>query len=179
ARFDMAIAAVGPRPSKAAPAADAAPAAVPAAVPAPGLAEGSAPIDDEAEIIELEPDDVEPVAEGPRLLVGPIRSGVTLDVPGHVIVMGDVNPGAEIRSCGNIVVLGRLRGVAHAGVGREDGFVLALCLEPQQVRIGRLAARAGADDGPGEGTEIAYATDKTIVVERYQGRLPSGLLASM
>lgn len=119
------------------------------------------------------------LAPGPRLVLGPVRSGVVLEHPGHVVVFGDVNPGAEVRAEGNIVVLGRLKGVAHAGVGRDAGFILALSLQPQQLRVGRLVARAGADDSPGDGAEIAYATGKTIVVERYQGRLPSGLAASM
>ena len=76
-------------------------------------------------------------------------------------------------------MLGRLRGVAHAAIGRDVGFILAMRLEPQQVRIGNLGARAGADDSPGEGVDLAYVTGKTIVVERYQGRLPSGLAASL
>jgi septum formation inhibitor MinC len=117
-------------------------------------------------------------APGPRVLVGPVRSGVILEHPGHLVVVGDVNPGAEVRAEGNVIVLGRLRGVAHAGVGRDAGFIFALSLQPQQLRIGKLVARAAADEA-GDGAEIAYATGKTIVVERYQGRLPSGLSASM
>src|SRR5262249_18535332 len=48
--------------------------------------------------------------DGTRLFIGPVRSGVILDHEGHLIVFGDVNPGAEVRATGNIVVLGRLRG---------------------------------------------------------------------
>jgi septum site-determining protein MinC len=114
----------------------------------------------------------------PRMVIGPIRSGTTLDAPTDLIVVGDVNPGAEIHARGNIIVLGRLRGVAHAAVGGQSGFIFALRFEPQQLRIGRLVARAGESDAPGQGAEIAYATDRTIVVERYQGRLPSGLDAA-
>ncbi len=114
----------------------------------------------------------------PRMVIGPIRSGVVLDAPADLIVVGDVNPGAEIQARGNIIVLGRLRGVAHASVGGDSGFIFALRFEPQQLRIGRLVARAGESDTPGQGAEIAYATGRTIVVERYQGRLPSGLGAA-
>jgi septum site-determining protein MinC len=202
-RFDLTITEIGPqlsRPSRGTMADD-----DDGGVPSPNLAHGSMPIDDDAEIVDLDGDDLEaapaapaapaatvivadgleasdPVlghAPGPRLVVGPIRSGVCLEYPGHVVIMGDVNPGAEVRAQGNIVVLGRLRGIAHAGVGGEAGFILALQLEPQQLRVGRLVARANPDDAPGEGVEIAYVTGKTIVVERYQGRLPSGLAASM
>jgi len=138
----------------------------------------------EPEEVEEEPEAAAPVAPAiatapvPRMVIGPIRSGVVLDAPADLIVVGDVNPGAEIQARGNIIVLGRLRGVAHAAVGSERGFIFALRFEPQQLRIGKLVARAGESDAPGAGAEIAYATGRTIVVERYQGRLPSGLDAA-
>lgn len=116
--------------------------------------------------------------EGTRLFVGPVRSGVILDHVGHLIVFGDVNPGAEIRATGNIVVLGRLRGTAHAGIGQDVGFILALRLEPQQLRVGRKVARADSDT-PATDAEIAYATGESIVVERYSGRLPKNLATSI
>jgi septum formation inhibitor MinC len=116
---------------------------------------------------------------GPRLVIGPVRSGMIVDHTGHVIVIGDVNPGAEVRAEGSIIVLGRLRGVAHAAIGRDAGCIVALSLQPQQLRIGRMVARAGDADRPSDGAEIAYATGETIVVERFLGRLPSGLAASM
>ena len=102
-----------------------------------------------------------------------------VDHVGHVIVIGDVNPGAEVRAEGSIIVLGRLRGVAHAAIGREAGCIIALSLQPQQLRIGRMVARAADADRPSDGAEIAYVTGETIVVERFVGRLPSGLAASM
>jgi len=115
----------------------------------------------------------------PRLVIGPVRSGVIVDHPGHVVVIGDVNPGAEVRAVGSIIVLGRLRGVAHAAIGRDTGCIVALNLQPQQLRIGRMVARAGDADRPSDGAEIAYVTGEAIVVERFVGRLPSGLAASM
>jgi septum formation inhibitor MinC len=120
------------------------------------------------------------VAEpGTRLVVGPVRSGVILDHQGHLIVFGDVNPGAEIRASGNIVVLGRLRGTAHAGIGQDVGFILALRLEPQQLRVGRKVARAADSDTPANEAEIAYCTGEQIVVERYLGKLPRNLATSI
>ncbi len=115
------------------------------------------------------------LAEGTRLVVGPVRSGVILDHPGHLIVFGDVNPGAEVRATGNIVVLGRLRGTAHAAIGSDTGFILALRLSPQQLRIGRRVARAADNDTSSSDAEIAYATGTEMIVERYQGRLPRNL----
>jgi len=65
-----------------------------------------------------------------------LRSGHSLKHQGHVVVIGDVNPGAEIIAGGNVVVWGRLRGTVHAGAqGNEDVFICALDLSPTQLRI--------------------------------------------
>jgi septum formation inhibitor MinC len=81
-------------------------------------------------------------------------------------------------------VLGRLRGTAHAGIGRDVGFILALRLEPQQLRVGRKVARAGDSDTPAQEAEIAYLTSSSgsgdqIVVERFTGKLPRNLATSI
>ena len=70
-----------------------------------------------------------------------LRSGFSLQHVGHVVVIGDVNPGAEIIASGNIVVWGRLHGLVHAGAeGNENSLVCALDLSPTQLRIaGRIA----------------------------------------
>jgi septum site-determining protein MinC len=122
--------------------------------------------------------ELETVAPGARLVVGPVRSGVILEHTGHVIVFGDVNPGAEVRAEGNIIVLGRLRGTAHAGIGQDVGFILALQLQPQQLRICRQVARAGDSEAASQ-TEIAYIAGGQIVVERYTGKLPSSLATTI
>jgi septum site-determining protein MinC len=161
------VAAPAPEPIKAAPAAalPQAPAPVPPPLPAP-----AAPTPQVAEVL-ADPET--------RLLIGPVRSGVVLAHDGHLIIFGDVNPGAEVRATGNIVVLGRLKGTAHAGIGRDVGFILALHLQPQQLRICRLVARAGDSDTPSPEAEIAHATNGTIVVERYLGKLHRSLADSL
>ncbi|MEO8707250.1 MAG: septum site-determining protein MinC, partial [Kofleriaceae bacterium] len=66
------------------------------------------PVLDQLELALLEPDvTVSIIEEKTKVVVGPIRSGVILEHRGHLVVFGDVNPGAEIRAEGNIVVLGR------------------------------------------------------------------------
>ena len=117
--------------------------------------------------------------EGTRLVIGPVRSGVILEHEGHLFIFGDVNPGAEVRATGNIIVLGRLRGTAHAAIGQDVGFILALRLEPQQLRIGRRVTRAGDDATPPSDAEIAYIAGDAIVVERYTGKLPKNLATSI
>jgi septum site-determining protein MinC len=119
-----------------------------------------------------------PTIEGARLFIGPVRSGVILDHLGHIIIFGDVNPGAEVRATGNIIVLGRLRGTAHAAIGADTGFIIALRQEAQQLRICKKVARPDANT-PSTEAEIAYVTGDQIVVERYTNRLPGNTSASI
>ena len=65
-----------------------------------------------------------------------LRSGTRIEFAGHVVILGDVNPGAEIVADGNVMVWGRLRGMVHAGVkGNRKAVVCALDLSPMQLRI--------------------------------------------
>ena len=65
-----------------------------------------------------------------------LRSGFSIQHPGHVVIIGDVNPGAEVIAGGDVVVWGRLRGVVHAGAeGNEGAVICALDLSPTQLRI--------------------------------------------
>ncbi len=65
-----------------------------------------------------------------------LRSGQSIRYNGSVVVLGDVNPGGEIYATGNIIVLGTLRGLVHAGSdGNADCFVAAIALLPIQLRI--------------------------------------------
>ncbi len=98
-----------------------------------------------------------------------LRSGQTVRHSGHVVVIGDVNPGAEIIAGGDVVVWGRLRGTVHAGAGGDDGaLVCALVLNPTQLRIGRHIARSpGSEKRQHVVPEIAFVQDDQIVAERW------------
>jgi septum site-determining protein MinC len=102
-----------------------------------------------------------------------LRSGQALHHAGHVVVIGDVNPGAEIIAGGDVLVWGRLRGIVHAGAGGDDtAIVCALMLAPTQLRISRHIARSpGAElDQEHEnraGPEVAFVQDGQIVVELW------------
>ena len=79
--------------------------------------------------------------EGAIVVRRTLRSGYSLQHSGHVVVIGDVNPGAEIIACGDVIVWGHLRGMVHAGAeGNDDAVVCALDLAPTQLRIGGLIA---------------------------------------
>jgi septum site-determining protein MinC len=65
-----------------------------------------------------------------------LRSGTRIEFAGHVVVVGDVNPGAEIIAGGNVLVWGRVRGMIHAGAkGDTSAYICALDLSPTQLRI--------------------------------------------
>lgn len=74
---------------------------------------------------------------------GSLRSGQVLNVDSSIVILGDVNPGANVISRGNIIVLGALKGNAFAGSsGNLDAFVVALEMDPIQIRIGDTIARS-------------------------------------
>ncbi|HPT83777.1 MAG TPA: septum site-determining protein MinC [Limnochordia bacterium] len=107
--------------------------------------------------------------ENTLLVKRTIRSGQRLHYDGNVVVMGDVNPGAEIVCTGDILVLGSLRGVAHAGAeGKLDAIVFAFRLEPTQLRIAHLISRAPDEKLPQpEGPEIARVVGDRIQLSVY------------
>ncbi|MBW4508791.1 MAG: septum site-determining protein MinC [Scytonematopsis contorta HA4267-MV1] len=96
-----------------------------------------------------------------------IRSGVEIRHPGTVIILGDVNPGGIVIAEGDILVWGRLRGVAHAGVGgNRECLIMALQMEPTQLRIADAVARAPEKNPTQFHAEVAYVTDDGIRIGR-------------
>ncbi len=68
-----------------------------------------------------------------------LRSGSSVKYPGHVLIEGDVNPGAEILAGGSVYIWGKLRGSAHAGIeGSEKEVICAIELNPTQLRIANI-----------------------------------------
>jgi septum site-determining protein MinC len=124
---------------------------------------------------EPEYEEVEPENEAPAvstdaeavLLKKTLRSGFRLAHAGHVTVIGDVNPGAEIIAGGNIVVWGRLRGMVHAGAeGDESAVVCAMDLAPTQLRIASHIAIPPAERGEPR-PEVAFVRDGGVVAEEW------------
>ncbi|AKG20203.1 septum site-determining protein MinC [Calothrix sp. 336/3] len=96
-----------------------------------------------------------------------VRSGVDIRHPGTVIVMGDVNPGGSIVADGDILIWGRLRGLAHAGAnGNRDCLIMALQMEPTQLRIAEVVARAPEKSPSQFYPEVAYVTEQGIRITR-------------
>jgi septum site-determining protein MinC len=96
-----------------------------------------------------------------------LRSGAQVNSAGHVTVIGDVNPGAQIIAGGNVVVWGRLRGMVHAGAaGDEEAVVCALDLSPTQLRIATHIAIPPTERG-GAAPEIAFVRNGQVVAETW------------
>jgi septum site-determining protein MinC len=121
-----------------------------------------------------------------RVIYTTLRSGQRVETEHSVVVFGDVNSGAEIIAGGDIIVLGTLRGVAHAGAYDTSGggrVIFALSLRPTQLRIGMVITRGAIENsgkaatvktavvlGTSEGAELARVEGNNIVVEHYQAR---------
>lgn len=77
----------------------------------------------------------------PLIVKHTCRSGMQIVAPSDCLILGDVNPGAEVLAMGDIIVFGNLRGVAHAGAGgNRSAKIWALSIEPNQIRIADLVA---------------------------------------
>jgi len=102
-----------------------------------------------------------------------LRSGQNLHYDGNVVIMGDVNPGAEVVASGHVLVMGALRGLVHAGAtGEEEATVIALSLAPTQLRIASHITRP-PDNTEEEGElsklpEIARIKNDAVIIEEYQ-----------
>ena len=78
---------------------------------------------------------------------GSLRSGQRLEFEGSLVIIGDVNAGAEVIAGENIVVLGNLRGLAHAGAkGNKDAVIEAVEIEALQVRIADIVKEIEKDE---------------------------------
>ena len=97
-----------------------------------------------------------------------LRSGRAVHSVGHVVVYGDVNPGAEIVAAGDVIVWGRLRGNVHAGAeGDEKAVVCALDMYPTQLRIAGYIVTSPPNDQHQPRPEVARVRDGQIVVEAW------------
>lgn len=95
-----------------------------------------------------------------------LRSGRTVHSAGHVVVYGDVNPGAQIVAAGDVIIWGKLRGSVHAGVdGDETAVVCALDMTPTQLRIAKYITTSPPDKRRNPRPEVASIRQGQIVVD--------------
>jgi septum site-determining protein MinC len=127
---------------------------------------------------KLEPESVRQMPEL-RLVESPpgtlyhaatLRGGQTLHHTGNIVVVGDVNPGAELIATGDILVFGRLAGIAHAGAqGDENARIYALDLAATQLRIATYIAADEAERRGTRGAEAAVAREGRITILPLNG----------
>ncbi|MEQ9667726.1 septum site-determining protein MinC [Coleofasciculus sp. G2-EDA-02] len=111
----------------------------------------------------------EPIQEltEPLYLQMTVRSGVEIRHPGTIVILGDLNPGGTVIAAGDIFIWGRLRGVAHAGAdGNRSCRIMALKMEPTQLRIADAVARAPETPPIEFYPEVAYVTPQGIRIAR-------------
>ena len=89
-------------------------------------------------------------------------------VDGSIVVLGDVNSGAEVIAGDNIVVLGNLRGLAHAGAkGNKEAIIAAASIESAQIRIADIVKEIEREDNVEDTREIktyAYVEENEIIL---------------
>lgn len=111
------------------------------------------------------------VTNNPALLYKKsLRSGQSLNYPGHIVVIGNINPGAEIIAGGSIAVMGMCRGSIHAGInGDRSAKIVAFRLAPAVLSIAGVPARSSSHNSdPASYPEVAYLQKDKIIVKRYR-----------
>ncbi len=112
----------------------------------------------------------------PLYLRSTVRSGMSVRHRGSVFLLGDLNPGGEIIAGGDIWVWGRLRGLVHAGAeGDRSAVILALQLEPTQLRIADQVARPPEGGSPPNTPEVVYLQEDAICIASLQDFLRRGV----
>src|SRR5438034_5857979 len=102
-----------------------------------------------------------------------IRSGQAVHHASNIVILGDVNPGAEIVAGGDIIVWGVLRGMVHAGYpDDESACVCSLQLAPVQLRIAHMLSRPPEGAGVQPNPEVATIRNGRIVVETWVNGRP-------
>lgn len=99
-----------------------------------------------------------------------LRAGYRIETRNPVIVLGDVNPGAEIISAGSVIVWGKCFGSVFAGIeGNQQAVICALELRPTQLRISDMIASPAQKKGK-PSPEMASIHDNNIVIESWNSK---------
>jgi len=101
---------------------------------------------------------------------GTVRSGQLISFDGNLVVIGDVNPGGEVEATGNVIVMGSLRGIVHAGAdGNKEAVVVAFNLQPTQLRIADVITRSPDEKEVRSSfiPEMAYVKDDMVYIDRF------------
>lgn len=97
---------------------------------------------------------------------GSLRSGQKMEIEGSLVIIGDVNSGAEVMATENIVVLGNLRGLAHAGAkGNQEAIIAAGFLDTVQIRIANIVKEINRDEETMHKQSYIYIDENKIIIQ--------------
>ena len=97
---------------------------------------------------------------------GSLRSGQKIEEERSIVILGDVNAGAEVIAADNIVVVGALRGLAHAGAkGNKQAIIAAGRLDTAQMRIANIVKEFNRAEEPYRKLAYAYIENDKIIIE--------------
>ena len=97
---------------------------------------------------------------------GSLRSGQKLESEGSIVIIGDVNSGAEVMASDNIIVLGTLRGLAHAGAkGNKQAIIAAGLIDTVQIRIANIVKEIDRDEEPLHKQSYVSVVDDQIIID--------------
>ena len=100
-----------------------------------------------------------------KFFKGSVRSGKRIEYEGSIVILGDVNDGAEIIAGDNVIVVGVLRGLAHAGAkGNKKAIIAAASIECKQIRIADIIKEM-EEEKDEEGNTIIQARKNYASVE--------------
>jgi septum site-determining protein MinC len=122
------------------------------------------------EVADVRPPTALIKTRGETVILGKtVRSGAHVESNASVVVLGDVNAGAEIIAADDIIVLGALRGLAHAGAGgNEKALIWAQQILSPQLRIGETLAQADGNGQKAAGPEVAHLANGQIMVRPWE-----------
>lgn len=103
-----------------------------------------------------------------RFIRKTVRGGQCINYQGNIVIIGDVNSGAEVSAAGNVIVLGTLKGKVSAGTnGNTKAVIAAFSLQPELLKIAKFMAMSPDDTGKPKYPELAKIKDGAIIVEPY------------
>lgn len=95
---------------------------------------------------------------------GSLRSGQRIEFEGSIVIVGDVNSGAEVIASENIVILGNLRGLAHAGAkGNKEAFIATNMIDCPQIRISNIIKEMERNERQGI-IKYAYVNENDEII---------------
>ena len=97
-----------------------------------------------------------------------VRGGQSIRYNGNIVIIGDINSGAEETAAGNIIVLGAIKGNVSAGAnGNTKAIIAAFSLQPEILKISNIVTLSPDDSEEPEYPEVAKVKDGAIIVEPY------------